>query len=103
MMYYMDRRHAVPFMSCMESGSREQFRHIPAEANVPIAVSPDQMSSMMHMGHAAGTVWNALPSLLPSLPSFPFCFLGNKLHLNKTQNEQKIKIKEAKAVKVKTT
>ncbi|XP_078811748.1 peptidyl-glycine alpha-amidating monooxygenase B isoform X1 [Oryzias latipes] len=53
MMYYMDRRHAVPFMSCMESGSREQFRHIPAEANVPIAVSPDQMSSMMHMGHAA--------------------------------------------------
>lgn len=56
MMYYMESKHAVPFMSCMESGSKELFRHIPAEANVPIPVSPDQMSSMMHMGHAAGTV-----------------------------------------------
>ncbi|KAF7642390.1 hypothetical protein LDENG_00258640 [Lucifuga dentata] len=52
LMYYMDNRHAVPFISCMEPGSKELFRHIPTEANIPIAVSPDDMNSMMHMGHA---------------------------------------------------
>uniref|UniRef100_A0A3B3Z3Z4 Uncharacterized protein n=1 Tax=Poecilia mexicana TaxID=48701 RepID=A0A3B3Z3Z4_9TELE len=52
MMYYMDSRHAVPFMSCMETGSKELFQHIPAEANVPIAVSPGHMHAMMPMGNA---------------------------------------------------
>ncbi|XP_007572806.2 peptidyl-glycine alpha-amidating monooxygenase-like [Poecilia formosa] len=52
MMYYMDSKHAVPFMSCMETGSKELFRHIPAEANVPIAVSPGHMHAMMPMGNA---------------------------------------------------
>uniref|UniRef100_UPI003AACF3F8 peptidyl-glycine alpha-amidating monooxygenase B n=1 Tax=Centroberyx gerrardi TaxID=166262 RepID=UPI003AACF3F8 len=51
-MYYMDSKHAVPFMNCMETGSKELFRHIPAEASVPIPVSPDHMMSMMHTGHA---------------------------------------------------
>uniref|UniRef100_A0A8C2X0S0 Peptidylglycine alpha-amidating monooxygenase n=1 Tax=Cyclopterus lumpus TaxID=8103 RepID=A0A8C2X0S0_CYCLU len=51
-MYYMDSKHADPYMSCMESGSRDLFQHIPAEANVPIAVSPVHMNSMMHMGHS---------------------------------------------------
>ncbi|XP_068429470.1 peptidyl-glycine alpha-amidating monooxygenase B isoform X2 [Clinocottus analis] len=51
-MYYMDSKHAVPYMSCMESGSRDLFQRIPAEANVPIAVSPGHMNSMMHMGHS---------------------------------------------------
>ncbi|XP_029921092.1 peptidyl-glycine alpha-amidating monooxygenase isoform X2 [Myripristis murdjan] len=50
-MYYMDSKHAVPFMNCMETGSKELFRHIPAEANVPIPVSPEQMMPMMHTGH----------------------------------------------------
>ncbi|KAM6985156.1 peptidyl-glycine alpha-amidating monooxygenase B [Aplochiton taeniatus] len=49
-MYYMDSSHAVPFMSCMETGSRELFRRIPAEANAPIVVSPDRMMDMMHSG-----------------------------------------------------
>ncbi|KAM6902478.1 peptidyl-glycine alpha-amidating monooxygenase B [Xenentodon cancila] len=52
-MYYMDSKHAVPFMNCMETGSKELFRHIPAEANVPINVSPGHMSSGMHGGHVA--------------------------------------------------
>lgn len=52
-MYYMDSEHANPFMNCMETGSKDLFRHIPAEANVPIAVSPDHMSSMMHGGHSS--------------------------------------------------
>lgn len=49
-MYYMDSKHAIPYMSCMDTGSKELFQHIPAEANVPIAVAPGHMHSMMHMG-----------------------------------------------------
>ncbi|XP_069025183.1 peptidyl-glycine alpha-amidating monooxygenase A isoform X2 [Embiotoca jacksoni] len=52
-MYYMDSKHAVPFMSCMETGSTELFQRIPAEANVPITVTPGHMTAMMHMGHSA--------------------------------------------------
>nr|XP_019955658.1 PREDICTED: peptidyl-glycine alpha-amidating monooxygenase isoform X4 [Paralichthys olivaceus] len=47
-MFYMDSKHAIPYMNCMETGSKDLFQHIPAEANVPIAVDPDHM--MMHMG-----------------------------------------------------
>lgn len=54
-MYYMDNKHVIPYMNCMETGSKELFQHIPAEANVPIAVSPSQRNSMMHMGHSKGT------------------------------------------------
>uniref|UniRef100_A0A667Z4Z3 Peptidylglycine alpha-amidating monooxygenase n=1 Tax=Myripristis murdjan TaxID=586833 RepID=A0A667Z4Z3_9TELE len=57
-MYYMDSKHAVPFMNCMETGSKELFRHIPAEANVPIPVSPEQMMPMMHTGHRTGTEYH---------------------------------------------
>uniref|UniRef100_A0A8C9XZJ4 Peptidylglycine alpha-amidating monooxygenase n=1 Tax=Sander lucioperca TaxID=283035 RepID=A0A8C9XZJ4_SANLU len=46
-MYYMDSKHAIPYMNCMESGSKELFQHIPAEANVPIAVSPDHQENML--------------------------------------------------------
>lgn len=51
----MDSKHAIPYMNCMETGSKELFEHIPAEANVPIAISPGHMNSMMHMGHSTGT------------------------------------------------
>ncbi|KAI9547210.1 hypothetical protein NQZ68_020031, partial [Dissostichus eleginoides] len=51
-MYYMDSRHAVPYMTCMEPGSKELFQHIPDEANMPIAVSPADINSMMHMRHS---------------------------------------------------
>ena len=54
-MYYMDSRHAVPYMTCMEPGSKELFQHIPDEANMPIAVSPADINSMMHMRHSTGT------------------------------------------------
>ncbi|KAM6976282.1 peptidyl-glycine alpha-amidating monooxygenase A isoform 2-T3 [Tautogolabrus adspersus] len=50
-MYYMDSKHAVPYMNCMEHSSEQLFDQIPAEANVPILVSPDH-SNMMHMGHS---------------------------------------------------
>ncbi|XP_073672185.1 peptidyl-glycine alpha-amidating monooxygenase B isoform X4 [Paramisgurnus dabryanus] len=47
-MYYMDNKHAKPYMDCMEHGESELFQNIPPEANVPIPVSPDLMMSMMH-------------------------------------------------------
>ncbi|XP_072310099.1 peptidyl-glycine alpha-amidating monooxygenase isoform X2 [Eucyclogobius newberryi] len=51
-MYYMDRKHAVPFSNCLKTGSKELFQEIPAEANIPISVPPNLMHSMMHMGHS---------------------------------------------------
>ncbi|XP_054612623.1 peptidyl-glycine alpha-amidating monooxygenase isoform X2 [Dunckerocampus dactyliophorus] len=55
-MYYMDSKHAIPYMSCMEPGPAKLFQHIPPDANIPIAVSPDHMNSMMHMGgHSSAT------------------------------------------------
>ncbi|KAM4615270.1 peptidyl-glycine alpha-amidating monooxygenase B isoform 1-T3 [Polymixia lowei] len=60
-MYYMDSRNAIPFMNCMQTGSNELFRHIPLEANVPIAVSPDHMMSMMHSGHTRDHQDDRLP------------------------------------------
>ncbi|XP_063066156.1 peptidyl-glycine alpha-amidating monooxygenase B isoform X3 [Engraulis encrasicolus] len=52
-MYYMESKHAEPYMDCMEHGPTELFRNIPAEANVPIPVSPDHMMmSMTHGGHS---------------------------------------------------
>lgn len=51
-MYYMDSKHAIPYMDCMEHGPSELFRSIPAEANVPIPVPADHM--MMGMMHGGG-------------------------------------------------
>ncbi|XP_051268229.1 peptidyl-glycine alpha-amidating monooxygenase isoform X1 [Dicentrarchus labrax] len=59
-MYYMDSKHAIPYMNCMETGSNELFQDIPAEANVPIAVSPGHMNSMTHMGHTTDQQLNRL-------------------------------------------
>ncbi|KAF5889985.1 peptidyl-glycine alpha-amidating monooxygenase isoform X1, partial [Clarias magur] len=49
-MYYMESQHAQPYMDCMDHGSNNLFRNIPAEANIPIVISPDQMMSMNHGG-----------------------------------------------------
>ncbi|XP_037121688.1 peptidyl-glycine alpha-amidating monooxygenase isoform X2 [Syngnathus acus] len=53
-MYYMDSKHAIPYMNCMKQGSTKLFQHIPPEANIPIAVSPETMNSIMHMEHSTG-------------------------------------------------
>ncbi|XP_030626113.1 peptidyl-glycine alpha-amidating monooxygenase B isoform X1 [Chanos chanos] len=47
-MYYMDSKHAVPYMDCMDGARGDLFKNIPAEANVPIPVTPDHLMSMMH-------------------------------------------------------
>ncbi|XP_055087992.1 peptidyl-glycine alpha-amidating monooxygenase-like isoform X1 [Periophthalmus magnuspinnatus] len=49
-MYYMDRKHAIPFFNCMKTDSKELFQEIPAEANVAINVPPNLMHSMTHKG-----------------------------------------------------
>lgn len=49
-MYYMDSKHAKPYMYCMQEGNPELFKHIPPEANIPIPFSPNMA---MH-GHHAG-------------------------------------------------
>lgn len=67
----MDSENAVPFMNCMETGSKELFRHIPAEANVPIPVSPDHMNSMMHGGHSpTGMKSSSVGCFIPPIQTF---------------------------------
>ncbi|XP_054860056.1 peptidyl-glycine alpha-amidating monooxygenase isoform X2 [Amphiprion ocellaris] len=59
-MYYMDSKHAIPFLNCMATGPKELFEHIPAEANVPITGTTGHMNSMMHMGHSTDNQDNRL-------------------------------------------
>lgn len=56
-MYYMDSKHAIPYMNCMKQGSAKLFQHIPPEANIPIPVSPENMNAMMHMAHSTGKLY----------------------------------------------
>uniref|UniRef100_A0AAY4BXL7 Peptidylglycine alpha-amidating monooxygenase n=1 Tax=Denticeps clupeoides TaxID=299321 RepID=A0AAY4BXL7_9TELE len=70
-MYYMDSKHAVPYMDCMEHGSSRLFKDMPEEANVPVPVPPE--FTMTGMRHGAGaTVRFMLPLLV--LPFPLFCF-----------------------------
>uniref|UniRef100_A0AAR2J5K9 Peptidylglycine alpha-amidating monooxygenase n=1 Tax=Pygocentrus nattereri TaxID=42514 RepID=A0AAR2J5K9_PYGNA len=56
-MYYMDNKHSVPYMDCMDHGNSNLFRNIPNEANIPIPVSPDHKMSMMHGSAHKGTLF----------------------------------------------
>ncbi|XP_013000995.2 peptidyl-glycine alpha-amidating monooxygenase isoform X10 [Cavia porcellus] len=48
-MYYMEAKHAVSFMTCTQNVAPDVFRTIPPEANIPIPVKPDMV--MMHGHH----------------------------------------------------
>ncbi|XP_022360630.1 peptidyl-glycine alpha-amidating monooxygenase isoform X4 [Enhydra lutris kenyoni] len=48
-MYYMEAKHAVSFMTCTQNVAPELFRSIPPEANIPIPVKSDVV--MMHGHH----------------------------------------------------
>ncbi|KAM5330366.1 peptidyl-glycine alpha-amidating monooxygenase isoform 12-T16 [Glossophaga mutica] len=48
-MYYMEAKHAVSFMTCTQNVVPDMFRAIPPEANIPIPVKPDMV--MMHGHH----------------------------------------------------
>ncbi|XP_065716372.1 peptidyl-glycine alpha-amidating monooxygenase isoform X6 [Patagioenas fasciata] len=49
-MYYMEAKHAVSYMTCTQNVNPEIFRNIPQEANIPIPVKSD-MLKMMHGHH----------------------------------------------------
>jgi hypothetical protein len=53
-MYYMESRHATPFMSCMEPGSAELFRHMPVLPALPVPVESHDMMSRVMSGHKTG-------------------------------------------------
>ncbi|XP_043450817.1 peptidyl-glycine alpha-amidating monooxygenase isoform X8 [Prionailurus viverrinus] len=48
-MYYMEARHAVSFMTCTQNVAPDMFRTIPPEASIPIPVQSDMV--MMHGHH----------------------------------------------------
>ncbi|XP_041608464.1 peptidyl-glycine alpha-amidating monooxygenase isoform X8 [Vulpes lagopus] len=60
-MYYMEAKHAVSFMTCTQNVAPDVFRTIPPEANIPIPVKPDMV--MMH-GHHKETENKEKTSLL---------------------------------------
>ncbi|XP_009460674.1 PREDICTED: peptidyl-glycine alpha-amidating monooxygenase isoform X4 [Nipponia nippon] len=49
-MYYMEAKHAVSYMTCTQNANPEMFRNIPQEANIPILVKSD-MVKMTHGHH----------------------------------------------------
>ncbi|KAM4752263.1 peptidyl-glycine alpha-amidating monooxygenase isoform 5-T10 [Cyanocitta cristata] len=61
-MYYMEAKHAVSYMTCTQNASPEMFRNIPKEANIPIPVKSDVLK-MMH-GHHEETKDSDTSSLL---------------------------------------
>lgn len=61
-MYYMEAKHAVSFMTCTQNVAPDLFRTIPPEANIPIPVKSEMV--MMH-GHHKGQTginlkWNMI-------------------------------------------
>ncbi|XP_069631823.1 peptidyl-glycine alpha-amidating monooxygenase isoform X8 [Haliaeetus albicilla] len=42
-MYYMEAKHAVSYMTCTQNANPEMFRSIPQEANIPIPVKSDML------------------------------------------------------------
>lgn len=61
-MYYMEAKHAVSYMTCTQNANPEMFRNIPQEANIPISVKSDVLK-MMH-GHHEETKDSDATSLL---------------------------------------
>ncbi|XP_023585922.1 peptidyl-glycine alpha-amidating monooxygenase isoform X6 [Trichechus manatus latirostris] len=59
-MYYMEAKHAVSFMTCTQNVAPDMFRTIPREANIPIPVKSDVI--MTH-GHHKETENKDKPSL----------------------------------------
>ncbi|XP_062368690.1 peptidyl-glycine alpha-amidating monooxygenase isoform X2 [Cinclus cinclus] len=62
-MYYMEAKHAVSYMTCTQNANPEMFRNIPQEANIPIPVKSDVLK-VMH-GHHEETKDSDASYLLP--------------------------------------
>ncbi|XP_064497842.1 peptidyl-glycine alpha-amidating monooxygenase isoform X9 [Pseudopipra pipra] len=61
-MYYMEAKHAVSYMTCTQNANPEMFRNIPQEANIPVTIKSD-MLKMTH-GHHEETKDSDTSSLL---------------------------------------
>ncbi|GAB0205289.1 peptidyl-glycine alpha-amidating monooxygenase [Grus japonensis] len=61
-MYYMEAKHAVSYMTCTQNANPDMFRNIPPEANIPVPVKSD-MLKMTH-GHHEETKDSDKTSLL---------------------------------------
>ncbi|XP_075597069.1 peptidyl-glycine alpha-amidating monooxygenase isoform X8 [Balearica regulorum gibbericeps] len=61
-MYYMEAKYAVSYMTCTQNANPDMFRNIPPEANIPVPVKSD-MLKMMH-GHHEETKDSDKTSLL---------------------------------------
>ena len=53
-MYYMESKHANPFMSCMDPGSSDLFRHMPVLPALPVPAESHDMMSRVMSGHKTG-------------------------------------------------
>uniref|UniRef100_A0A8C5VLY3 Peptidylglycine alpha-amidating monooxygenase n=1 Tax=Microcebus murinus TaxID=30608 RepID=A0A8C5VLY3_MICMU len=60
-MYYMEAKHAVSFMTCTQNVAPDMFRTIPPEANIPIPVKSDMV--MMHGHHKETEYKDKIPLL----------------------------------------
>uniref|UniRef100_A0A2K5CAQ5 Peptidylglycine alpha-amidating monooxygenase n=1 Tax=Aotus nancymaae TaxID=37293 RepID=A0A2K5CAQ5_AOTNA len=60
-MYYMEAKHAVSFMTCTQNVAPDTFRTIPPEANIPIPVKSDMV--MMHDHHKETEYKDKIPLL----------------------------------------
>ncbi|XP_033034914.1 peptidyl-glycine alpha-amidating monooxygenase isoform X16 [Trachypithecus francoisi] len=60
-MYYMEAKHAVSFMTCTQNVAPDTFRTIPPEANIPIPVKSDMV--MMHEHHKETEYKDKIPLL----------------------------------------
>uniref|UniRef100_A0A2K6UAE5 Peptidylglycine alpha-amidating monooxygenase n=1 Tax=Saimiri boliviensis boliviensis TaxID=39432 RepID=A0A2K6UAE5_SAIBB len=60
-MYYMEAKHAVSFMTCTQNVAPDTFRTIPPEANIPIPVKSDIV--MMHEHHKETEYKDKIPLL----------------------------------------
>ncbi|XP_044518512.1 peptidyl-glycine alpha-amidating monooxygenase [Gracilinanus agilis] len=60
-MYYMEAKHAVSFVTCTQNVDPEMFKTIPPEANIPIPVKSDMV--MMHGHHKETENKDHLPLL----------------------------------------
>ncbi|XP_032940564.1 peptidyl-glycine alpha-amidating monooxygenase isoform X9 [Catharus ustulatus] len=61
-MYYMEAKHAISYMTCTQNANPEMFRNIPQEANIPIPVKSDVLK-VLH-GHHEETRDSDTSSLL---------------------------------------
>ncbi|XP_055554902.1 peptidyl-glycine alpha-amidating monooxygenase isoform X6 [Falco cherrug] len=78
-MYYMEAKHAVSYMTCTQNANPEMFRNIPQEANIPIPVKSD-MLKMTH-GHHEETKDTDKSSLLQQAKKEEEEILGQDFHI----------------------